>query len=172
MKSPCKVCGKEVRGDGASYCSNACSASTRILPPKPCEWCGRLFKPKVSARRFCSRKCAGAYRRGPDANGTHNGYVALYLPSHPMADVGGRVLEHRLVMANHVGRILQADEVVHHRNGMRADNRIENLELLSVGDHARKPKSAPRLVECPCCGALLRTAARVRRVEMVVTGNP
>ena len=60
---------------------------------------------------------------------TSQGYRAIYRPDAPGATAGGMILEHRLVMAEHLGRPLAPDETVHHRNGDRLDNRIENLEL-------------------------------------------
>jgi len=58
------------------------------------------------------------------------GYIREYNPFHPNASRRGLVMQHRLVMERHLGRILLRGEVVHHHNGDRKDNRLENLELL------------------------------------------
>jgi len=75
-------------------------------------------------------------------NKTDAGYIMIRLfPDDfffPIADSKGRISEHRYIMAKHLGRCLHLWEVVHHKNGIKDDNRIENLELsVSTGEHIK-----------------------------------
>lgn len=67
-----------------------------------------------------------------------NGYVLVHRPGHPNASKSGYIREHRLVVSESIGRPLRPGEVVHHIDGDRSNNRIENLRLFSKNsDHLR-----------------------------------
>ncbi len=87
-----------------------------------------------------------------------NGYVLIYQPDHPLADQKGYVLEHRLVVEKRIGRYLLRSEPVHHINGIRDDNRDENLQLLTPHDHSTKTLLCQ---QCP-----LRKEIRLLRWQM------
>lgn len=82
------------------------------------------------------RKYTKEERSVPYGRHLVRGYVVFIFPSHPNAGKGGEVAEHTLVMSEHLGRALVPGESVHHKNGVRDDNRIENLELWSKSQPA------------------------------------
>jgi hypothetical protein len=95
-----------------------------------------------------------------------NGYVLIYVgPDHPMG-VKNYVREHRLAMAEHLGRMLTNEEVVHHKlvseggSGRKDDNRIENLVLFaSQAEHTRHHR---RIGSIYCHNGHLRTEENTR----------
>lgn len=137
------------------------------FPSKNCRECKKRFKvppgkrnkirPTISAwnrRKFCGKKCwkaamsgsrsvlwrGGIIRTGP--------YLFQAAPNHPyarkVAGKKGYVLQHRLVMEKKLGRFLKPFEKVHHRNAIKSDNRIRNLEVVVGNPHLGR-------VRCPFC---------------------
>jgi hypothetical protein len=118
-----------------------------LLPKdtSPCEDCGLRKDKGIAARGLCQtcymrRRRAGTidearslrFKRFPVGSRRvdHVGYVYVKMPD------GTRKHEHRLVMEQMLGRPLITDETVHHKNGDRADNRAENLEIWFKGQPA------------------------------------
>jgi hypothetical protein len=121
-----------------------------VLNSRYCMSCGvkkAWENPEMILKQSESRKGDKCYAwKGGKARTRHRGYVYIKLrPDSPFyimakSDIkisGAYVAEHRLVVAQQLKRCLESWEVVHHKNGIRDDNRIENLELTTNGRHIK-----------------------------------
>jgi hypothetical protein len=114
------------------------TCGTEKLKNKPDEW---KVKEKIR-HKIKSRKKLGlsvdlsiSYKRAKNQDSwksMSNGYIIIGRPNHPNSRKSGMMFEHVFVMSEYLKRSLAKHENVHHKNGLRYDNRIENLELWST----------------------------------------
>ena len=84
-------------------------------------------------------------------------YLYALDPDHPNATKNGYVLEHRKVVENSLGRYLKQNEIVHHKDGDKHNNSIDNLEIMTRSEHTRLHMLTGRTkleFVCPNCGLL------------------
>lgn len=68
---------------------------------------------------------------------TKEGYIQVYKPSNPMARDNGYVAQHRLVASKMIKRPLSSDEIVHHIDGNKLNNKPSNLQVVTKSEHWR-----------------------------------
>jgi hypothetical protein len=106
-------------------------------------------------QKYCSHKCFTDSRKKfldiPDCLNDASrkldkniGYVRVYCPMHSEANTWGYVYEHRIIAEEKIiNRKLKPKEIVHHKNGKRWDNRIENLEVMDKFSHGKLKGQRP-----------------------------
>ena len=152
----CQACGKPFLAKNChrnyrKNCSKKCFYSTKKGKPsrprlgfyKNCIICNKSFYVnKMSKRKYCSSHCywkdlKGKYagKKHPQWTGgksiNHYGYMVIKSPNHPNKTANNSVLKHRLVAEKHLGRYLTLQEVVHHINDKKLDNRPMNLYVFT-----------------------------------------
>ena len=164
ITKPCAHCGKDVTrlksADAPNFfCNHQCywasdvraAAGKRTMEKRhpnyakqvlTCDGCGAevlRHQSKVAGKQtFCSIACRwNAAAATPIRQVNAGGYIKIYVgPGAPGATKTGHIMEHRKVMQDMIGRPLIGAENVHHINGVKHDNRPENLELWSSSQPA------------------------------------
>lgn len=145
-RHPCKDCGTLI-----SYNSkrcNPCAYKARSFPKNHCIDCGKLITP----HHIHCNKCATLFKINHGTSGLKHfkkgnehrfwkggrleshGYIVVLAPDHPHAGNYGYVYEHLLIWEQHNGK-LPDNMHIHHLNGIKNDNRIENLVAINPSEH-------------------------------------
>jgi predicted nucleic acid-binding Zn ribbon protein len=151
----CTICGKGFNSKRLTQvtCGRDCGAALRRKerPNEHCVRCGKNLPPNTRVYRYykyCSKACKKT-PQGTRREHAQHGYMQVYIGSRWMQ-------EHRYVMEQDLGRKLMDYETVHHINGDRKDNRIENLQL-RMGKHGKG-----QAFRCADCGSCNIIAERLR----------
>jgi hypothetical protein len=147
----CENCGKEFDvphyREDAKFCSKACR---RKRVEVVCQKCGNKFEATFyqtqnGEAKYCSKKCMyeqlSIDRRGPGTPWFKGGSVGKrgyrMITVYDKDDKKKRMPEHRYVMEQHLGRKLLRSEDVHHRDGNKLNNELDNLRVMSKKDHTK-----------------------------------
>lgn len=138
----CEICEKEhflvhkLSGRPLKYCSKKCAIkkcnlnrfNNKVIRAKHCADGRKRYWKKHGIKSEKDFRCA------PKGSGciTKYGYKRLIKHGHPNAATCGAIFEHTFIMSEHLGRPLHKEERIHHKNGVKLDNRIENLEIWTI----------------------------------------
>lgn len=81
-------------------------------------------------------------------------YIYAIIPNHPRATNNRYVLEHRAVMENEIGRLLEPWELVHHKDENKRNNDPRNLQIVTSAEHRKLHSTGRTMIDliCPNCG--------------------
>lgn len=139
----CSICSSERWVNPSGYAKNVCSTCYKRNRAFIINLNSFVHKPECKCGKCRAGKGYFKGDKNPCWNGglrkTSGGYIYQWVSDdHPFVQMrssyqknSNYIMQHRLVMAEHLGRPLKKEETVHHINGIRDDNRIENLELWS-----------------------------------------
>lgn len=188
-KKYCIVCSKEITSKYAvKFCSRSCSAKMsnrsenrdRKVSNKKTSEALKLFylntfgkksieqKPHTISKNYKLQECPPWEIEKVIRKGEYNYGIVR---GHPHATNNHYVLEHRIVMENYLNRVLTKDEVVHHINEDKKDNRIENLVVMDKKEHVKhhmEYKKRTIYLKCPWCE---KSFTRTRNKTYLLNGT-